>query len=313
MYKRQFQYISAREKKDELEVLLNYVINRHYPDIKNSKHKAIDLLTIIIEKQINLVVDWMRVGFIHGVMNTDNMTLSGETIDFGPCAFMDHFNIDKSYSSIDTQGRYRFSNQPHIATWNLSRLAETLLPLIDDKQTNAIKQAEKSLDAFAPLFTAHWIKVMGKKLGIENPIESDKLLIENLLNLMQVGTSDYTLTFRKFSNILRSNDHKDWITLFQDPNNPKLLSWLKQWEKRLKSMSSSKEHIAKILDATNPYIIPRNHIIELCISEAVGGDLSRFYKLAQAIKTPYSEEPEFDDFSKPPEYHEIVRQTFCGT
>ena len=308
-----FEYFAHRGEVGKVKILANYVIDRHYPEIKDKVDKYTKLLEKVIEKQAILIAEWMGVGFIHGVMNTDNMTLSGETIDFGPCAFMDHFNIDKSYSSIDAHGRYRFSNQPHIATWNLSRLAETLLPLIDDKQTNAIKQAEKSLDAFVPLFTAHWTKVMGKKLGIENPIESDKLLIENLLNLMQVGNSDYTLTFRKFSNILRSNDHKDWITLFQDPNNPKLLRWLKQWEKRLRSMSSSKEHIAKNLDATNPYIIPRNHIIELCISEAIRGDLSRFNQLAQGIKTPYLEKPEFESYSKPPEENEIVHQTFCGT
>ena len=308
-----FEYFAHRGEVDNVKILANYVIDRHYPEIKDKQDKYVQLLEKVIEKQALLIAEWMRVGFIHGVMNTDNMTLSGETIDFGPCAFMDSFNMDKSYSSIDAQGRYRFANQPHIATWNLSRLAETLLPLIDENQTNAVKQAEKSLDSFVPLFTAHWTKVMGGKLGIESPIESDKLLIENLLELMQSGYSDYTLTFRKFSKILMSNDNKDWLTLFQHPENPKLLIWLKQWENRLKSMPITKEQIAKNMNSINPYFIPRNHIIELCISEAVGGDLSRFYKLAQAIKTPYSEEPEFDDFSKPPENHEIVRQTFCGT
>ena len=308
-----FEYFAHRGEVDKVKILANYVIDRHYPEISYKQDKYVQLLEKVIEKQALLIAEWMRVGFIHGVMNTDNMTLSGETIDFGPCAFMDHFNIDKSYSSIDAQGRYRFSNQPHIATWNLSRLAETLLPLIDDNQTNAVKQAEKSLDAFVPLFTAHWTKVMGEKLGIKNPIDSDKLMIENLLELMQAGHSDYTLTFRKFSKILKSNDKKDWLSLFQDPEDPKLLIWLKQWENRLKSIPITKEQIAKNLDRTNPYFIPRNHIIELCISEAVRGDLSRFDKLAQAIKTPYSEQPEFNDFSKPPENHEIVHQTFCGT
>ena len=308
-----FEYFAHRGEVDNVKILANYVIDRHYPEIKDKQDKYVHLLEKVIEKQALLIAEWMRVGFIHGVMNTDNMTLSGETIDFGPCAFMDGFNMDKSYSSIDAQGRYRFANQPHIATWNLSRLAETLLPLIDENQTNAVKQAEKSLDAFVPLFTAHWTKVMGEKLGIENPIDSDKLLIENLLELMQSGYSDYTLTFRKLSKILTSNDNKDWLSLFQDPENPKLLIWLQQWENRLKSMPITKEQIAKNMNSINPYFIPRNHIIELCISEAVGGDLSRFNKLAQAIKTPYSEETEFDGFSKPPEDHEIVRQTFCGT
>jgi len=308
-----FEYFAHRGEIDNIKTLANYVIDRHYPEIRDKQDKYIQLLERVIEKQAFLIAEWMRVGFIHGVMNTDNMTLSGETIDFGPCAFMDHFNIDQSYSSIDAQGRYRFSNQPHIANWNLSRLAETLLPLIDENQNNAIKQAEKSLDAFVPLFTAHWTKVMGEKLGIEDPIDSDKLLIENLLELMQTGHSDYTLTFRKFSKILTSNDNKDWLNLFHHPEDPNLLIWLKQWKKRLKSIPITKEQIAKNLDSTNPYFIPRNHIIELCISEAIRGDLSRFDKLAQAIKTPYTEHPEFNDLRKPPEDHEIVRQTFCGT
>ena len=151
-----FEYFAHRGEVDNVKILANYVIDRHYPEIKDKQDKYVQLLEKVIEKQALLIAEWMRVGFIHGVMNTDNMTLSGETIDFGPCAFMDGFNMDKSYSSIDAQGRYRFANQPHIATWNLSRLAETLLPLIDENQTNAVKQAEKSLDAFVPLFTVHW-------------------------------------------------------------------------------------------------------------------------------------------------------------
>ena len=185
-----FQYIAAREKKDELEILLNYVINRHYPNIKNSKNKAIDLLKIVLDKQIDLVVNWMRVGFIHGVMNTDNMSISGETIDYGPCAFMDTYDPKTVFSSIDQTGRYAYCNQPMITKWNLSRFAECLIPLIDKNQDEAVKIATEIINSFEKKYEEKWLNMMRDKLGLFGTDEKDKLLILDLLTWMHQNKVD---------------------------------------------------------------------------------------------------------------------------
>ncbi|MDA7552359.1 YdiU family protein, partial [Candidatus Pelagibacter sp.] len=190
-----FQYIAARQKKDELEVLLDYVIDRHYPGIKNSKNKATKLLTTVMEKQINLVVNWMRVGFIHGVMNTDNMSVSGETIDYGPCAFMDTYDPKTVFSSIDQMGRYAYCNQPVITKWNLSRFAECLIPLIDEDQEEAIQSATKIINSFEKKYEEKWLNMMRDKLGLFGVDEKDKFLILDLLTWMHQKKADYTNTF----------------------------------------------------------------------------------------------------------------------
>ena len=308
-----FEYFARQGKTDKVKELANYVINRHYPDIQNGPNKYCDLLENVIKKQAFLVAKWMGVGFIHGVMNTDNMTLSGETIDFGPCAFMDSFDLEKVYSSIDVQGRYRFSNQPYIAVWNLSRLAETLLPLIDENQTAAIKKAEHLLEIYLPLFTEHWIEIMGKKLGIKNPRTADKALIESLLKNMQDGQSDFTLTFRKLSSLIDKNNEKDWFTLFSNPKKSELINWMIKWKNRIELNDANRPVILDQIKTNNPCIIPRNHLIERCISEALNGDLTLFHLLLKSLETPYKDKPEFDEFTKPPKSNEIVHQTFCGT
>ena len=206
-----FQYIAARQKKDEIEVLLNYVIDRHYQDIKNSKNKATELLSIVLEKQINLVVNWMRVGFIHGVMNTDNMSISGETIDYGPCAFMDTYDPKTVFSSIDQMGRYAYFNQPVITKWNLSRFAECLIPLIDKNQEKAIELATEIINSFEKKYEEKWLNMMRDKLGLFGMDEKDKFLILDLLTWMHQKKIDYTNTFCHLmnENIKEDKDYED--------------------------------------------------------------------------------------------------------
>ena len=308
-----FQYFAHKGQTDQVKTLANYVIKRHYPHLEKKKNKYLMLLDNVIQKQADLIANWMGVGFIHGVMNTDNMTLSGETIDFGPCAFMDSFDVNQVYSSIDAQGRYRYSNQPYIAVWNLSRFAETILPLISKNQEEAIKLAETSLEKFLPTFSCQWTEIMGKKLGLKTPQPDDRKLIETLLELMQAGQADFTLTFRNLSKVLESDDDNRWLSLFSNKSENKNQLWLQKWKKRLATEKPSKESIIKNLNSTNPCIIPRNHLIEVCISDGLKGNFEQFQKLTTALEHPFLEHLEFSQFSKPPEKSEIVRETFCGT
>ena len=249
-----FQYIAAREKKDELEILLNYVINRHYPNIKNSKNKAIDLLKIVLDKQIDLVVNWMRVGFIHGVMNTDNMSISGETIDYGPCAFMDTYDPKTVFSSIDQTGRYAYCNQPMITKWNLSRFAECLIPLIDKNQDEAVKIATEIINSFEKKYEEKWLNMMRDKLGLFGTDEKDKLLILDLLTWMHQNKVDYTNTFCHLMNLTIEHNNNYESNDF--------LNWKKRWQERLKTNNNSPEKYINLMRSVNPLVIPRNHIVE---------------------------------------------------
>ena len=203
-----FQYIAAKQNIDDLDTLVNYTINRHYPEINSSKNKALDLLNLVMERQCKLVVDWMRVGFIHGVMNTDNMAVSGETIDYGPCAFMDFYNPKTVFSSIDKLGRYSFSNQPPITKWNLTRLAECLIPLIDKNEDTAIKIATETIDNFQNIYENKWLNMMRDKLGLFGKDKNDLKLINDLLHWMESNQADYTNTFCHLMNIDSGNDSK---------------------------------------------------------------------------------------------------------
>ena len=308
-----FEYFSSRGETRNVKILADYVIKRHYPHLSKKRDKYDRLLTEVVQKQAILMSKWMSVGFIHGVMNTDNTAISGETIDFGPCAFMDKFNVNQVYSSIDLQGRYRYSNQPFVAPWNLSRLAETLLPIIDKNKDKAIKSAQEIIDSFIPAFLDNWILAMGSKLGIKNPQKEDKILIENLMKLMQDGKSDFTLTFRSLSKVIEKNSCESWEALFSSVPASKLTGWVEQWQKRLVKDSLTKTEIIQNLNNTNPAIIPRNHLIENCIKKAEEGDLSDFHKLADAVETPFEEKEEYKLFSRPPKPEEEVQHTYCGT
>ena len=299
-----FQYIAARKKKDELELLLNYVIQRHYPDIQNSKNKPLDLLKVILEKQVDLVVNWMRVGFIHGVMNTDNMSISGETIDYGPCAFMDNYDPKTVFSSIDQMGRYAYCNQPVITKWNLSRFAECLIPLIDKDQNKSIELATEIIDSFEKKYEEKWLNMMRDKLGLIGEDDKDKLLILDLLTWMHQKKLDYTNTF-----CLLMNFEIEKKEIFEDNI---FLDWKKRWQERLKINKNTPEKYIKLMRSVNPIVIPRNHKVEEVLNEANRDNIKPLVKLLEILSNPYSEQKNIIDYQMP-SYTKEKYQTFCGT
>ena len=299
-----FQYIAARQKKDEIEVLLNYVIDRHYPDIKNSKNKATELLSIVLEKQINLVVNWMRVGFIHGVMNTDNMSISGETIDYGPCAFMDTYDPKTVFSSIDQMGRYAYFNQPVITKWNLSRFAECLIPLIDKNQEKAIELATEIINSFEKKYEEKWLNMMRDKLGLFGMDEKDKFLILDLLTWMHQKKIDYT---NIFCHLMNENIKED-----KDYEDEDFKNWKKRWNERLKTNNNTPEKSLKLMRSANPIVIPRNHKVEEALEAAEKNNFKPITQLVEILKDPYSQQKNIINYQTPSN-SEKKYQTFCGT
>jgi uncharacterized protein YdiU (UPF0061 family) len=287
------QYFAARQDIESLSALVDYANRRHFPDAKS----ALDLLRHVISRQANLVAQWMGVGFIHGVMNTDNMSLSGETIDYGPCAFMDRFDPKKKFSSIDQQGRYAYQNQPGIAQWNLTRLAEALLPLFSGDEEKSVELAKAELNQFPDLFEAARLEVFSKKIGL--PANKDWDLIQALLDLMAAQEADFTHVFRGLS-----RDADELGEHFKDKT--PLLKWRKQWQ-------AAGDADLSLMESVNPAFIPRNHRIEEVISAARKGDFSLFHELHQILKTPYLEQPGFESYQQTPAPEEIVCATFCGT
>ena len=299
-----FQYIAARQKKDELKTLLNYTIDRHYPEIKSSNNLALDLLNLLIVKQCNLVVNWMRVGFVHGVMNTDNMTISGETIDYGPCAFLDTYDPKTVFSSIDQNGRYAYCNQPVITKWNLARFAECLIPLIDKNKEKAIKKASDAINTFDEKYEKKWIDMMKKKLGLIDLDSKDKFLILDLLTWMHEKKADYTNTFCHLMSLAPKKDE-----LYNDKN---FLKWRKRWEGRLSKNENTLEKSIEIMKNNNPVVIPRNHKVEEALSAAEQNDLKPIIKILEILDQPYNEQKEISDYQFPSISSEKY-QTFCGT
>ena len=298
-----FQYIAAKQNVDDLNTLVDYTINRHYPEIKSSNNKALDLLNLVMERQCKLVVNWMRVGFIHGVMNTDNMAISGETIDYGPCAFMDHYDPKTVFSSIDKFGRYSFSNQPPITKWNLARLAECLIPLIDKNEDAAIKIATETIDNFQNIYENKWLNMMRDKLGLFGKDKNDLKLINDLLNWMESNQADYTNTFCHLMNINSSNDSK-----YKDTN---FINWFKQWESRVLINNGSIEKSINLMKKNNPIVVPRNHKVEEALEAANNNDMSLTNKLLSILNKPYDNQNDIDDYQSPSS--NIEYQTFCGT
>ena len=299
-----FQYIAAREKKDELEILFNYVIKRHYPNIQNSQNKALDLLRMVMEKQIDLVVNWMRVGFIHGVMNTDNMSISGETIDYGPCAFMDTYDPKTVFSSIDQMGRYAYCNQPVITKWNLSRFAECLIPLIDKNQNKSIELATEIINSFEKKYEEKWLNMMRDKLGLFGIDEKDKFLILDLLTWMHQKKLDYTNTFCHLMSLeIEKNEN------FKDRD---FQNWKKRWHERLKINNNTPEKYINLMKSVNPVVIPRNHKVEEVLNEANKNNIEPLNKLLEILNNPYSDQKDIKEFQIPSSSKEKY-QTFCGT
>ncbi len=298
-----FQYIAATQNIENLNTLVDYTINRHYPEIKTSNSKALDLLNLVMEKQCQLVINWMRVGFIHGVMNTDNMTISGETIDYGPCAFMDHYDPKTVFSSIDKFGRYAFSNQPPITKWNLARFAECLIPLIDKNEDTAIKLATDLIDNFQNIYEDKWLNMIRDKLGLFGEEKNDKKLINDLFNWMEKNKADYTNTFCHLMGINSDEVYK----------NVEFVNWKNEWKKRSELNNSTKEKQIKLMKKNNPTVIPRNHKVEEALAEADKGSLDKMKKLLAILKNPYDNQNNIQEYQTPAPSNNEKYQTFCGT
>ena len=298
-----FQYIAATQNIENLNTLVDYTINRHYPEIKTSNSKALDLLNLVMEKQCQLVINWMRVGFIHGVMNTDNMAISGETIDYGPCAFMDHYDPKTVFSSIDKFGRYAFSNQPPITKWNLARFAECLIPLIDKNEDTAIKLATDLIDNFQNIYEDKWLNMMRDKLGLFGEDKNDKKLINDLFNWMEKNKADYTNTFCNLMDINADEIYK----------NNDFINWKNEWKKRSELNNSTKEKQSKLMKSNNPIVIPRNHKVEEALAEADKGSLDKMKKLLAILKNPYDNQNNIQEYQTPAPSNNEKYQTFCGT
>ena len=296
-----FQFLAAHKDYEGMKSLLDFSIKRHFSNLKFSENLAIEFIKAVMQKQINLIVEWMRVGFIHGVMNTDNSTISGETIDYGPCAFMDHYDANTVFSSIDTQGRYSFANQPSIIQWNLVRLAECLLPLIDKDEKRSIEIAQNLINTFSSLFKDRWLQMMKKKLGIKDQSEDDEELINNLIKWMQQKKPDFTNTFCNLMNY----DHADDEEFEDDEFN----NWKREWKKRVES----KEYL-DVMMSCNPILIPRNYLVEEALSEAeTDGKFDKFNELNEIISSPYQLKKVNIKYLETPTKTNIPYKTFCGT
>ena len=300
-----FQYVAMRNNESELRTLVDYTINRHYPNIKKSKNKAIDLLKVLIELQIDLVVNWMRVGFIHGVMNTDNMSISGETIDYGPCAFMDTYDPQTVFSSIDESGRYAYFNQPSITKWNLARFAECLISLIDPKKEKAIEIATETINSFDKSYETKWINMMRDKLGLFGQDQKDQVLIIDLLTWIHKNKADYTNTF-----CFLMDENFQHNKIYNDEN---FLTWKERWKERLKLNNNTPEKYLSLMKSVNPLVIPRNHKVEEVLESANNNDLSPLKKLIKVLETPYEKQQENIDYQSPAPIGDKKYQTFCGT
>jgi len=298
-----FQFIAASQNIEDLNTLVDYTINRHYPELSSSKFKAYDLLNLVIQRQCSLVINWMRVGFVHGVMNTDNMSISGETIDYGPCAFMDHYDPKTVFSSIDKFGRYAFSNQPAITKWNLARFAECLIPLIDKNEDYSIKLATDLIDNFQNIYEEKWLNMMRGKLGLFGEDKNDKKLINSLFDWMKKNKADYTNTFR---NLMEMNSNEVY-------KNINFINWRNEWKKRSKLNNSTKQKQHKLMKENNPNVIPRNHKVEEALASAVEGNIDKLKKLIIILKKPYDNQNNIEEYQEPSPSPDEKYQTFCGT
>lgn len=305
-----FQFFAARGDTDGIRELADYVIDRHYPELKAAENPYAALLQAVAFRQAALIARWLGVGFVHGVMNTDNMTISGETIDFGPCAFLDEYHQMKVFSSIDHGGRYAYRNQPGIGQWNIARLAECLLPVIDQDQDRAVDASNEVLREFGERFQAEWIKVFRAKIGLSSEAGDDGELVQQLLSAMQDQEADLTLVFRGLADAAEGLDER-FLSQFADPS--KAAEWLGLWRERLAQEPQDDAGRADAMRAVNPAIIPRNHRIQEAISAANYGDFSFFERLLSALEKPYEERPGFADYMTPPTPEERVTRTFCGT
>jgi len=301
-----FQFVSEWGTASDLRVLADYTLQRHFPNVDTAPNQYLLLLQEVIKRQAVLIAKWQLVGFIHGVMNTDNMALSGETIDYGPCAFMDAYDPATVFSSIDAHGRYAYANQPPIAGWNLARFAETLLPLLHVDQAQAVELAQDAISEFTELYHGHWLTGMRAKLGIFNEESQDESLIEDLLSMMQTYRADYTNTFRTLT-----FDMLEDTVLF---GSEKFAQWYELWQARLVRQKETKASSQQLMRNSNPALIPRNHLVEAALEAAVKeADYSVMERLLDVLSSPYAHSPEQSDYSPLPEPSTRPYRTFCGT
>lgn len=301
-----FQYAASRENTDELKTLADYTIKRHYPQIEGAENRFLSLLQEVIKCQAELIAKWQLIGFIHGVMNTDNMTISGETIDYGPCAFMDTYDPETVFSSIDRAGRYAYRNQPYIAAWNLARFAETLLPLLHENEAEAVTLAQNEISEFSKLYEDIWLSGMRAKLGIFNKEDEDASLIDELLGLMQKHRADYTNTFRSLT--LDRLDDREWF------KTQEFTKWHELWQTRLGRQQETKESVYELMRSNNPAVIPRNHRVEEALEAAVErDDYHVMNRLLEILAKPYAYSSEQEEYCILPKSAGIPYRTFCGT
>jgi serine/tyrosine/threonine adenylyltransferase len=307
-----FQFFAVRSDVPALTRLADYVIARHYPHLADLEKKYLALLDAVMERQAQLVSRWMMVGFIHGVMNTDNMAVSGETIDFGPCAFMDSYDPLTVFSSIDEMGRYAYANQAPIAQWNLARFAETLLPLIDADREKAIAIATERVVGFTDLFKSHWLSGMRAKLGLARAEEGDEALVQDLLDQMQASRADFTLTFRQLDELAVGEAPERLRGQFLDL--ARFDGWTDLWKERLARDGRAPKDVADAMRRVNPAIIPRNHLVEDALAHAVQrGDMAMFEEMLSVLSRPYDAQPAHARYAAPPPLDFGPYRTFCGT
>jgi uncharacterized protein YdiU (UPF0061 family) len=309
-----FQYFAARNDVDGIRALADHVIARHYPAAADRAQPYAALLQAVIDRQAELVARWQCIGFIHGVMNTDNTSIAGETIDYGPCAFMDNYHPGTVYSSIDRMGRYAYANQPPIAHWNLAGLAQALLPLLGDSEESALALANEAVGTFPGRFEEAYLAAMRRKLGLSERREEDAELIRDLLARMSDNGADFTLVFRRLADELEgeANDRGDPRELFEDPQ--AFDAWAVRWRSRLASEARPAAECRSDMRAANPAFIPRNHLVEEAIHAAVvEGDLEPFEELVTVLENPFEDQPGRERYAAPPRPDQVVHETFCGT
>ena len=306
-----FQYASTTGDLEKIRALSDYSINRHYKNIFQKKEKYIEFFEAVCESQLNLISKWMSIGFIHGVMNTDNMTISGETIDYGPCAFMDRYDPNTFFSSIDTQGRYAYSNQPLILSWNLARFAETLIPLIDKNEQNSINILTQKLSLIQSRYEKAWLKVMSEKIGITMTQDGDLELINDLLDIMNNEKADFTLVFRYLADFIIGKENL-LISLFE--NSKKIDEWIIKWKNRIEKEGKFDKSLCTKMKKINPLYIPRNHLVEYALDEALSKkNYKPFYNLLSFVTNPYDEISNSEEYTLPAPITNKPYKTFCGT
>ena len=309
-----FQFFAGRGDEDAVQLLTDYVIARHYPEAAGADSPVLALLSGVIERQAELIAHWQLVGFIHGVMNTDNMSIAGETIDYGPCAFMDSYHPDTVYSSIDHRGRYAYGNQPSIAQWNLAGLANAVLPLIAADETEAVRLGTEVIQTFPDRFEHFYRAGLRRKIGLTGAREGDVELARDLLTRMAENGADFTLTFRRLSEVADQNSQEDSLVrdLFEDP--AAFDQWAVRWRRRLANEASGPAERREDMRLVNPAFIPRNHRVEEVIKAAVEEqNLEPFELLIHVLASPYDDQASHEQYAAPPRTDQIVRQTFCGT